>query len=69
MEGYQRAGAKNVTFCAIYTQKRSFYRDRLGTNIGKALQKRVAFSCRDQSDRRDARKRGLQHTASGTKSG
>jgi hypothetical protein len=30
----------NVHFCAIYIiYKRSFYQDRLGTNIGKALQK------------------------------
>jgi len=35
-------GAKNGTFCAIYTLKRSFYQDRLGTNIGK-VDKRVAF--------------------------
>jgi hypothetical protein len=36
------AGAKNATFCAIYILKRTFYQDRLGTNIGKP-QKRVAF--------------------------
>ena len=34
--------AKTATFCAIYTLKRSFYQDRLGTNIGK-VDKRVAF--------------------------
>eukprot|EP01046_Picozoa_sp_COSAG06_P023425 COSAG06_NODE_1859_length_8205_cov_15.172095_6_plen_96_part_00 len=35
---------KRISFCAIYTYKRSFYQDRLGTNIGKALKKRDAFS-------------------------
>jgi hypothetical protein len=32
-------GAKHATFCAICIQKRPFYQDRLGTNIGKALKK------------------------------
>jgi hypothetical protein len=33
---------RNATFCdAIYTYNASFYQDRLGTNIGKALKKRV----------------------------
>jgi hypothetical protein len=36
------SGAKNAFFGAIYTYKRSFYQDRLGTNIGK-VEKRVAF--------------------------
>jgi hypothetical protein len=36
------SGAKNATFCAIYIQNRTFYQDRLGTNIGK-VEKRVAF--------------------------
>jgi hypothetical protein len=36
-------GAKNATFCAIYVQNVSFYQDRLGTNIGKALKKSVVF--------------------------
>jgi hypothetical protein len=36
------AGAENATSCAIYSLKRSFYQDRLGTNIGK-VEKRVAF--------------------------
>jgi hypothetical protein len=36
-------GAKNATFCAaIYISKRTFYQDRLGTNLGK-VEKRVAF--------------------------
>jgi hypothetical protein len=35
-------GTKNATFCAIYTHKRTFYQDRLGTNIGK-VEKRVAY--------------------------
>jgi hypothetical protein len=34
-------GEKNVTFCAIYIYKRSFYQDRLGTNIGKTQKKDV----------------------------
>jgi hypothetical protein len=29
------------TFCAIYIEKRSFYQDRLGTNIGKTPKKDV----------------------------
>jgi hypothetical protein len=34
-------------FCAIFLiSKRSFYQDRLGTNIGKALKKRAALSYR-----------------------
>ena len=34
---------KHIIFCAISYQKRSFYQDRLGTNIGEAL-KKDAFS-------------------------
>jgi hypothetical protein len=37
-------GAKDATFCASYTFKRSFYQDRLGTNIGKALKTEWRFS-------------------------
>jgi hypothetical protein len=36
-------GAKNATFCASYTFKRSFYQDRLGTNIEKALKTEWRF--------------------------
>jgi hypothetical protein len=40
-------GAKNATFCATFSiciKTRSFYQDRLGTNIGKAaLRKRTVF--------------------------
>ena len=37
-------GAENASFCAILIMKRSFYQDRLGTNIGKEHSKqRVAF--------------------------
>jgi hypothetical protein len=38
------SGAKNATFCAIYTLKRSFYHDRLGINIGKVEKKDDVFS-------------------------
>ena len=38
------SGAKNATFCAIYIQNRTFYQDRLGTNIGKALKKRAELT-------------------------
>jgi hypothetical protein len=41
-KGYTDGGAKNATFCAIFIQKRSFYQDRLGTNIMEP-QKRVVF--------------------------
>eukprot|EP01046_Picozoa_sp_COSAG06_P119267 COSAG06_NODE_66511_length_254_cov_0.664516_1_plen_84_part_11 len=41
-EDFDRYGGKNATFCAIYISNRTFYQDRLGTNIGKT-QKRVAF--------------------------
>jgi hypothetical protein len=34
---------KKRHLCAIFIQNASFYQDRLGTNIGKALKKRVAF--------------------------
>jgi hypothetical protein len=34
---------ENASFAAIFALKRSFYQDRLGTNIEKALKKRVAF--------------------------
>jgi hypothetical protein len=34
-----RATVKKRSFWAIYVSKCSFYQDRLGTNIGKALQK------------------------------
>ena len=44
------SGAKNATFCAIYTLKRSFYHDRLGTNIGK-VETRVAFFLGRRSDK------------------
>ena len=37
-------GAKNATFCAIFTLKKHFYQDRLRTNIGKALNKEWRFS-------------------------
>jgi glucosylceramidase len=35
---------KTHIFCAIYTERRSFYQDRLGTNIGKALKRDTRFS-------------------------
>jgi hypothetical protein len=35
-------GKKNATFAPFIYKKRTFYQDRLGTNIGKT-QKRVAF--------------------------
>jgi hypothetical protein len=38
---FTNGGEKNVTFCAIYILKRSFYQDRLGTNIGKTPKKDV----------------------------
>jgi hypothetical protein len=34
-----KPGAKSATFCAIYTLKRSFYQDRLGTNMAKTQRK------------------------------
>jgi hypothetical protein len=36
--------SKNGLFCAIYISKRSFYQDRLGTNIGKHSKKNGVFS-------------------------
>jgi hypothetical protein len=36
-------GAKNAAFCAIYTLKRSFYQDSLGTNIGENSKKSGVF--------------------------
>ena len=35
---------KRHLLCAIYILKRTFYQDRLGTNIGKALKKEWRFS-------------------------
>jgi hypothetical protein len=35
-----------TVFLAIYVYERSFYQDRLGTNIGKALKNRLPFSYR-----------------------
>jgi hypothetical protein len=40
-----RMQVRKRPFLAIYTLKRSFYQDRLGTNIGKPLKKGDAFSC------------------------
>eukprot|EP01046_Picozoa_sp_COSAG06_P041875 COSAG06_NODE_5258_length_3604_cov_147.017689_1_plen_99_part_00 len=41
------AGAENASFCPILNTKRSFYQDRLGTNIGKeSTQTEGAFSFR-----------------------
>jgi len=40
VDEFLREGAKNATFCTVYTQNVAFYQDRLGTNIGKALKKR-----------------------------
>ena len=46
-------GAKNATFCdAMYIYKRSFYQDRLGTNIGK-VEKRVALFAGERLSRID----------------
>ena len=36
-------GKKTPLFCAILYPKRSFYQDRLGTNIGKSLKKEMRF--------------------------
>ena len=41
--GYGRLGKKTHLFTPFHTKTRSFYQDRLGTNIGKALTKRGAF--------------------------
>jgi hypothetical protein len=43
MPGIFWNGAKNAFFCAILYPKRSFYQDRLGTNIGKTP-KKMCFS-------------------------
>ena len=39
---HNRKMAWRATFCAIYIYNASFYQDRLGTNIGKALKKECA---------------------------
>jgi hypothetical protein len=40
VSGSLLTGAKNVSLLRHFILKRTFYQDRLGTNIGKALQKR-----------------------------
>jgi len=42
LEAYKCYPVQKRRCCAIYTFKRSFYQDRLGTNIGKAHEK-LAF--------------------------
>ena len=39
--------ANNAIFAPFIYKNRSFYQDRLGTNIGKALKKRWSFSLRN----------------------
>ena len=39
----RRCGAQNVLFAPFIYKNASFYQDRLGTNIGKALKKRATF--------------------------
>jgi hypothetical protein len=43
--GRQTTSEQKRSFNAIYIYKRTFYQDRLGTNIAKALKKRL-FSLR-----------------------
>jgi hypothetical protein len=42
-------GEKTALLVHSFALKRSFYQDRLGTNIGKTQKKRVPFSCRSDS--------------------
>ena len=46
----KRSGKETPFLCHFYTKNASFYQDRLGTNIGKALKKRVAFPYRWPGD-------------------
>ena len=47
-------GAKNASFePSLFNEKRSFYQDRLSTNIGKALKKEGVL-CREVLDDRAA---------------
>jgi hypothetical protein len=48
---------KTVFLSHLYIYKRSFYQDRLGTNIGRALKKETVFS----SSSRDGSRSSLRH--------
>jgi hypothetical protein len=40
----KQTSRKNPSLAAIYTLERTFYQDRLGTNIGKNYTKRTVFA-------------------------